>query len=962
MLLRGEVLSLEGLEERAKTLAAVFTMAPASRAGGHDVLHRLEDNIRLLNAAYRSLAEDIHGGVAVPPAAEWLLDNYHLVESEARAVRHDLPVRYYRRLPKLAAREFRGQARIHAIAIELIGHGDGRIDAERLTRFILAFQTVAPLTIGELWACPIMLKLALIENLRLLADGILSGRSARLEADAALARLEGGGHPGPLPDPLPNAFVAQLRQRMREYDPRVSPFVATVEQELAGRGMTPEDAVRSENQRQATDQVSTGNAVTSLRFCATLDWSGFVEQVSAVEEILRRDPAGVYPRMDFASRDRYRHAVEDLAERTGEAQVCVALRSVESARSAAGRKGFGERPAHVGYHLIGPGRRDLESDVAYRPRLRQRLRRWAFTHTTAAYLGGVGLLTGLGVFAAYAYAGVAGTAWMATAAALIALLPASELAVLVVQRIAAARVPPRRLPRLDFSNGIPESARTMVVVPVLLVSVGEVERLLAHLEVQALGNLDPMIHFAILSDFKDAPELSVPGDDEILTSAVAGIESLNRKHAADGNDRFFLFHRDRRWNPKQGVFMGWERKRGKIEEFNRLLRSSADAAFSVKVGDLPILPSVRYVLTLDADTQLPRDAAKTLIGIISHPLNRPVVDATLKRVTEGYGILQPRVSINLASAGGSLFARVYAGHTGVDPYTTAISDTYQDLFGEGSYTGKGLYDVDAFQATVGLRVPENTLLSHDLFEGLHARTALVTDVELVDDYPANVLAHGRRQHRWIRGDWQILAWLFPVVPTPQGFVRNRLPLIGQWKILDNLRRSLVAPALLVYFAAAWTLLPGNPLAWTLGGLAVVAFPLVTFLFNLLKPRPAHEPARVHLRAIAEDLGATSAQAFLTLVLLPFHAWESVQRHRPDPYSARHHTAPPPGLGDGGLAGDPGGRLFSKGGSLLLRGDGREHDSWPPDSWPSLQLRDPACCLSRSGSSCCGGRRPPSLTG
>jgi len=875
MLLRGEVLSLEGLEERAKTLAAVFTMAPASRGGGHDVLHRLEDNIRLLNAAYRSLAEDIHGGVAVPPAAEWLLDNYHLVESEARAVRHDLPVRYYRRLPKLAAREFRGQARIHAIAIELIGHGDGRLDAERLTRFVLAFQTVAPLTIGELWACPIMLKLALIENLRLLADGILSGRSARLEADAALARLEGGGRPGPLPDPLPNAFVAQLRQRMREYAPRVSPFVASLEQELAARGMTPEDAVRSENQRQASDQVSTGNAVTSLRFCATLDWRGFVEQVSAVEEILRRDPAGVYPRMDFASRDRYRHAVEELAERTGEAQVRVALRSVESARSAAGPKGVGERPSHVGYHLIGPGRHDLESDVVYRPRLHKRLRRWAFAHTTAAYLGGVGLLTGLGVFAAYAYAGVAGTAWMATAAVLIALLPASELAVLVVQRIAAACVPPRRLPRLDFGNGIPESARTMVIVPVLLVSVGEVERLLAHLEVQALGNLDPMIHFAILSDFKDAPELSVPGDDEILASAVAGIESLNRKYAGDGNDRFFLFHRDRQWNPKQGVFMGWERKRGKIEEFNRLLRSSADTAFSVKVGDLPILPSVRYVLTLDADTQLPRDAAKTLIGIISHPLNRPVVDATLKRVTEGYGILQPRVSINLASAGGSLFARVYAGHTGVDPYTTAVSDTYQDLFGEGSYTGKGLYDVDAFQATVGLRVPENTLLSHDLFEGLHARTALVTDVELVDDYPANVLAHGRRQHRWIRGDWQILAWLFPVVPTPQGFVRNRLPLIGQWKILDNLRRSLVAPALLVYFAAAWTLLPGSPLAWTLGGLAVVAFPLVTFLFNLLKPRPAHEPARVHLRTIAEDLGATSAQAFLALVLLPFHAWESV---------------------------------------------------------------------------------------
>ena len=876
MPLSGELLSLEGLEERAKTLAAVFTLVPASRARGHDVLPRLQANIQVLSTAYRRLADDVHQGVAVPPAAEWLLDNFHVVEAEARAVRRDLPARYYRKLPKLAARELAGSTRIHALALELMRHSDGRLDAERLTRFVVAFQTVAPLTIGELWAWPSMLKLALLENLRLLADGILAGRAARLEADAALARLERGDACGPLPEPLPSAFVAQLRQRMHESDPRVSSLAAAVEQALAARGTTPEDAVRSEHQRQATDQVSIANTITSLRFCATLDWSRFVERVSLVEEILRRDPAGAYPRMDFPSRDRYRHAVEDLAEPTGEAQVRVALRTVESARRAAEREGIGERAAHVGHHLIGLGRRGLEADVAYRLGFARRLRRWAFAHATAAYLGGIGILTGLGVLGAYAYAGAAGAAGMATVAALLALLPASELAVLLVQRIVAAQVPPRRLPRLDYGEGIPESARTMVVVPTLLGSVAEVERLVAHLEVQALGNLDPRIHFAVLSDFKDAPTLAVEGDDQILAAAVAGIEALNHRHAPEGNDRFYLFHRDRQWNPKQGVFMGWERKRGKLVELNRLLRSAADTGFSVKVGDLSVLPAVRYVLTLDADTRLPRGAAATLIGILSHPLNRPVVDANLRRVTEGYGILQPRVSVNLASAAGSLFARVYSGHTGVDPYTTAVSDTYQDLFGEGIFTGKGLYDVDAFQATVGWRVPENALLSHDLFEGLYARTALVSDVEVVDDYPANVLAHARRQHRWVRGDWQILAWLFPVVPTPAGFVKNRLPLISQWKILDNLRRSLVAPALLAFFAAAWTFLPGSPLVWTLGGLAVVAFPLVTSLFHLLEPPSAHEPARVHLRGLGEDLTTACGQALLTLVFLPFHAWEMVR--------------------------------------------------------------------------------------
>ncbi len=882
--IRADLLSLEGLEERAKSLASDLTLLPISRSRRHDVLPRQKDNIQVLEAAYRSLADDVHEGGPIAPAAEWLLDNFHLIAAEARAVRRDLPVRYYRTLPKLAARELAGRARIHILAQELIGHSDGRLDLERLRRFIFAFQTVAPLTLGELWALPSMLKLALLENLRILVDDILSGRAARLEADVAFARLERGDRSVALPDPLPCAFVAQLRQRMREYDPRVSPLAAAVEQALAASGTTPEEAVRSESQLQATAQVSTANTVTSLRFCSTLDWSRFVEGVSRMEEILRRDPAGVYPRMDFASRDRYRHAVEELAEPTGEAQVKVALSVVESARRCAEKHGGEEVSAHIGHHLIGPGRADFETEAAYRPRLGPRLSRWAFAHATAAYLGSIGLLTVCGVLGAYVYATLAGgpgggadggATGMAATAALLALLPTSELAILLVQRVVATLVVPRLLPRLDASVAIPEGARTLVVVPVLFGDVEEVERLLAHLEVQALGNLDPLIHFAILSDFKDARTLWVAGDDEILAAAKAGIEALNRRHQPDGNDRFFLFHRSRRWNPKEDVFMGWERKRGKLEELNRRLRSPKATGFSTEVGDLSILPSVRYVLTLDADTRLPRDVARTLIGIIAHPLNRPVVDTRLRRVTEGYGILQPRVSVNLASAGGSLFARIYSGHTGVDPYTTAVSDTYQDLFGAGTFTGKGLYDVDAFQATVGWRVPENALLSHDLFEGLHARTALVSDVEVVDDYPANVLAHARRQHRWVRGDWQILAWLFPVVPTPLGFAKNRLPLIGQWKILDNLRRSLVAPSLLAFFAAAWTVLPGSPLAWTLAGLAVVAFPLLAYLFQFLPRHSAHEPARLHLRGLLEDLSNAFGAALLTLVFLPFHAYEMV---------------------------------------------------------------------------------------
>ena len=872
--LRGELLSLEGLEERAKSLAGTFTLARDPRAGRHEVLPRLAKNLRVLREAYRSLADDGARGAPLAPAAEWLLDNFHLVESEARAARHDLPLPYYEKLPKLAARELSGQARLYAMALALIRHSDGRLDAERLTRFVLAYQAVAPLTIGELWAWPSMLKLALLENLRRIAEGLLEASAARREADALLVRLESGEFPPLPPDPLHRSFVTQLRQRMREADPRVTALHAEMERRLAATGTTSEDAVRADHQGQATDQASAKNSITSLRLCSTLDWSRFVERVSMVEQVLRRDPSGVHPRMDFPSRDRYRQAVEEIADPSGEAQVRVALRAVESARQVAEQKGSDDRAAHVGYHLIGPGRRGLEIDVAFHPGAFERLHRFAFRHTAFGWLAGIGILTALGVVAAMEFVRAQGRPDMAFLAGLLALVPASQLAVLVVQRFVNAFVPPRRLVRLDLSSGVPESARTMVVVPTLLGSVAGVERLVAHLEVQALGNLDPHVHFAILSDLKDAPAAEMEGDSAILAAAQRGIEELNRRYPAE-EDRFFLFHRDRKWNPNEAVFMGWERKRGKLEEFNRLLRGGAEGAFPVRAGDVSILPSVKFVLTLDTDTRLPRNVARTLIGILAHPLNRPVFDRSIGRVVEGYGILQPRVSVMHASAAGSLFARVYAGHTGVDPYTTAVSDAYQDLFGEGIFTGKGLYDVDAFRASLEGRVPENALLSHDLFEGLHARTALVSDVELVDDFPSNVLAHARRQHRWMRGDWQILGWLLPVVQTRGGFAKNRLPLLSQWKILDNLRRSLVAPALLLLFAAAWTILPGNPLVFTLAGLAVAGFPLVDTILRIPGRSRDDEGVRVYARGVLEEIATAFAQAFLSLALLPFHAWETV---------------------------------------------------------------------------------------
>jgi len=873
-----ELLNIESLEEHARRLAALLSIAPTGRGSGRAHLRQVKDHMRVLRAVYTDLADDAQRE-GVSPAAEWLLDNFHIISAAARDIQHDLPPAFFKRLPRVAADEFAGLPRIYALALELIGSSGGRLEAQRLQRFVSAFQSVAPLTMGELWAWPSVLKLALLDNLRIRADQLAATRAQRLGADRLAMAVEAApvdGVPSPAeewPAHVHHAFVTRLLQRSRALGPIASRLHRQLDEALAARGETVEDAIRAEGQSQASEQAGMANLIGSLRLISTFDWSEFFESVSLVEQVLQRDPAAVYGRMDFRSRDRYRHAIEELAVPTGEGQLLVALKSVERARQSHVRNPDA-RDSHVGYHLIGAGRRQFERSVAWQPTLSGRARRLFFAYATPGYLGTIAAGTALLVLVAVLYAAWYG--WRGIPLMLVALLtvvPASELTIQVVQRLISYLIPPRRLPRLEYDT-IPSSARTMVVVPTIFDSVQRVEDLVAHLEVQALGNVDPCIHFAILSDFRDATSETLPHDAEILEAARARIAALNVKYADGRADRFFLFHRLRQWNERERLWMGWERKRGKIEEFNRLLRGATNTSFIPAAGDLTVLPQVRYCITLDSDTRLPRGVARELIGIITHPLNRATFDPRLGRVTEGYGILQPRISVTFTSAAGSLFARLYSGHTGVDPYTSAVSDTYQDLFGEGIFTGKGLYDVDAFMAALDGLVPENALLSHDLFEGLHARVALVSDVELVDEYPSSVLSHARRQHRWIRGDWQIFYWLFPFVPSAHGLRRNTLPIIGRWKILDNLRRSLVSPTLLALLIAGWTVLPGPRWFWTATVIGVVASQLLPVVARLLVGPSRAQSIPVFLANLRRDTATALAQIFLSLTLLAFHAFDS----------------------------------------------------------------------------------------
>ena len=607
------------------------------------------------------------------------------------------------------------------------------------------------------------------------------------------------------------------------------------------------------------NETVTANAVGTLRRLEAAPWRDLVESLSAVEHTLRRDPAGVYERMEFETRDAYRHAVEGIARGGGLEETAVAALAVELARAAG---------THVGEYLAGPGIAFLKERAGCRTSAGGALRELVYRCPNAFYLGGLALVT-VALWGVLRLA-LAPVPWWVPA---LALLPASQAALAVMNPLVNLFIPPRRLPRMDFSAGIPDDCRTFIVVPTLLLSRGGVERLLENLEIHYLANRDPNLLFALLTDFPDAPAPEGPHDG-LLEFCAEGIRRLNKRYTSEQHAPFYLFHRAREWNAAEGVWMGRERKRGKLNDFNLYLLGEAHP-FAATEGDLEAIGDVRHVLTLDSDTQLPRDTARKLVAAMAHPLNRPVFDERTGLVARGYALLQPRISISMESAGRSHLARIFSGQTGFDPYTTAVSDVYQDLYGRASFTGKGIYDVRAFHRATAGRFPNGTLLSHDLIEGEHVRTGLVTDLEFIDDYPSSYEAYSKRKHRWVRGDWQLALWLLPRVPDAQWrWVRNPLSLLSRWKIFDNLRRSLVEPALCVLLVGA-CLLPGHAARLAMAVLALAVFPgYVELAFALVRVPPVRL-WRTWVRELAYRLAQAHAEALFHLVFLAHQACSMV---------------------------------------------------------------------------------------
>nr|MBA2564120.1 glycosyl transferase family 36 [Gemmatimonadota bacterium] len=813
-------------DELAESLARSHAAVRRRSSGG--VRREVRRLALAFQACERRAARITSPSPAVARAAEWLLDNQHVIEEALQHVVESLPPGYYRELPRLTTGPYAGRPRILAIAIESLREADGHLDVERARRFVEAYQRVQPLRMGELWAFPTLLRLALLQDLRRHVENLFTDGAA---GDGSAA----GG-------------VGEA------------------------------------------SRVATG--VIGLRQLAAHDWKEVFESLSRVERLLRQDPGGVYGGMEFATRDVYRKAVEHIArERRGIAagidEEQVAAAAIELSRDAGGAEAG--RRGHVGYYLVDDGLALLEQRLAVRVPVSRSIPRALFRRAAVLYLISVGALTAallvtagsvvldaLAPDAATAPRGPGFVLLALLAFAAAALVPASTVAVSLVNWIVTRAVRPRLLPKLDFEEGVPDACRTIVVVPCVLTSPDEIAAHVAELEVNYLGNSEPNVLFALLSDFGDADRHHLPEDTELLDLAREGVSRLNERHGK----AFYLLHRERRWNASEGRWMGWERKRGKLHELNRLLRGATDTSFSVQTGPLDVLPSVRYVLTIDADTFLPPAAGRRLIATLAHPLNGAELDGA-GRVLKGYSILQPRVEITPVSATRTAFARIYEADNVLDLYTHAVSDVYQDLAGEGVFAGKGLYDPDAFERSLEGRVPENALLSHDLFEGVHGRAALVSDVAVFERYPSHVLTYMRRVHRWVRGDWQLLPWLLRTVPGEGGRrLRNPLSLLGRWKIADNLRRSLFAPSLIALTVVGWLWLPGPAWAWALVAAGVLGVPFLlqaaATLQRLLSPSGARPVLGRHrlrpaVREAFASLGAGVGRWALGVVFLPYEA-------------------------------------------------------------------------------------------
>lgn len=831
---------------------------------------RHKENEKEIFRVYQATAKDVEAGAQITPAAEWLLDNYYVIEEAIQEVRRDFPRRFYRQLPTM---DVEGQTipRTLALAWLYVAHTHSGVSEESLTAFVQGFQKLDALKIGELWALPSFVRFVLLENLRRISSRVERSRKMRFKANEVADELVRLNDPEKCIAHLrsmesfteDNTFVIQLLYRLRDGLQASGAVIQWLERKIESRGSDLEELIVAENNRLSSGNVTMSSLIKSLRQVDDTEWPVWFESVSRLDEALRQ--RSDYSDLDFGSRNKYRNTIERFARRSGKTELEVTETALSmTEEDAAAHADDPDYQANVAAFLVGKKRKILEKRIGYRPSLVQTIVRLTRKLDWFAIAGPNIILTLLAMIAVYYFLDqldIPDGAWLIML--ILFALPASEGATGLFNTLVTFFVTPSRLVGYEFKDGIPEDARTLVVVPCLISKRDHVDELVRNLEVHYLANPRGEIYFALVSDWADSQAEESPADLDVLDYAKREIATLSGRYAYDGRTRFYLLHRRRLYNPSEGAWMGWERKRGKLHELNLLLRGDGDTTFLPGANVVPA--DVKYVMTLDSDTRLMRDAVTKLVGKMHHPINRPVIDEKTGEIVAGYSILQPRVTPSLTTGKeASTFQRIFSADRGVDPYVFTVSDVYQDLVGEGTFTGKGLYHVDAFEAAVKGRIGENAVLSHDLLEGSLSHCALVTDVELVEDFPTRYGVETSRQHRWARGDWQLLPYLF----NPS----SGISMLGRWKMYDNLRRSLIPIGWLVASVMGWYYMePRQALVWQLVLIFLLFVAPTLSLISGVLPRSSDIVARAHVHRVLSDIQAANAQVALRIVFIAHSA-------------------------------------------------------------------------------------------
>lgn len=896
--IRDASLTVEELENHARSMSLEHAVS-SKKSRLNWPVSRMNDNAGFIRQTYEALNVDVLKKRALPPAAEWLLDNYYVIEEQVVGLRKDLKKKSYFELPVLKKGPYEGFTRIYALAMEMVSHTHGKIEEDTLLKYLMAYQSHNILFERELYIIPAMLRLALIENIRAISEDLLGTRKQWALADETVEKWLKEAHADTdqisdlfknngkaISDAIDNAnpsYVEHLFYRLRRSGRRYSDVLRYIDESLDKFDTTTEIIAQKEHNTQALSTASMGNCIVSLKHLSSMNWTDLYDEASSLEKILRHDPLDAYSLMDTKSRFYYKNKVEEIAKTYGVSELYIAKEALYLAKEEMSSVSVTSedenqeaRKYHIGYYLVDDGRKVLEKRQLRNGNLNTKIRKTIKTHQGLIYMISIVSLTMLLTLwtVIYTLMNAPGRYFSyAILTAVAVIIPVSEMVITIINWIVCRIKKPAIFPRLELKDGIPDSMSAMVVIPALLSDKKRVNELMENMENHYLGNNETNLHFALIGAFKDSDSEKNKEDKSVIQEASDRIVALNQKYAKGNKDIFYLYNRQRTFNEIDNTWTGWERKRGALLEFNELLLGSENTSFSFFSNDLLPDENIKYVITLDADTVLPLGMVKKMIGTMAHPLNKPVIDPEKGIVTQGYGLMQPRVSFDSDSSNRSVFSRIYTGQEGLDPYASAISDVYQDLFGEGIFTGKGIYDLKVFQKVLKGKFPENAILSHDLLEGSFVRAALVSDLELVDAYPSKFNSFMARLHRWIRGDWQLVPWLLGGIPTKNNkFIQNPLSKVSKWKMIDNLRRSLLTPAVMILIALGFSIMPGKGVFWAGLGIASMGLPLaLSLLTQIFSNGIKSDTIKRHLPGFF-GIKASIFQFLLGIVFLPYQAF------------------------------------------------------------------------------------------